>query len=383
MSRLATAASVLLASAGATVAAATLSTAAGTEEPRAAPAAQAARAAYAERVRADDIPGLSAAVAVRGRLAWSEAFGMADREAGVPATTATRFGIGSITKSLTMALALRLADRGRLDLDAPVERYLPGFPYAGRGITVRLVGGHLAGLGDAFANAERLSDRHYDTQQALAAILEEPPRGPAGAEHFYATGSYTVIAAVVEAVTREPFADAMRRLVLEPLKMTATVPNDPRHAHPGRAAFYEADDANRPLPAPRYDPSHKLAGAGYLSTAEDLVRFGSALVEPGFLSAAALEQLFTPLRTRDGTDTGVGLGFRIGPVAWPGMGWRIGPDDAPRRIVHQPGGGPGISSWLVIDRDAFVVMAVLCNKTSANVGGRAFDTAFEAFLPAR
>jgi CubicO group peptidase (beta-lactamase class C family) len=114
-----------------------------------------------------------------------------------------------------------------------------------------------------------------------------------------------------------------------------------------------------------------------------LARFGSALVEPGFLSAAALERLFTPLRTRDGADTGVGLGFRIGPEAWPGMGWRIGRDDAPRRIVHQPGGEPGISSWLVIDRDAFVVMAVLSNKTSANVGGRAFDTAFEAILPAR
>jgi len=63
------------------------------------------------------------------------------------------------------------------------------------------------------------------------------------------------------------------------------------------------------------------------------------------------------------------------------MGWTIGPDDERRRIVHQPGGGPGISAWLVIDREAKLVAAVLSNKTSANVGGKVFDAVLEAFLP--
>jgi CubicO group peptidase (beta-lactamase class C family) len=349
-------------------------------EPASAPA-QAAHAAFADRLRTDDIPGLAAAVAVRGRVVWSEAFGQADRAAGREATSATLFGIGSITKSLTMALASRLVDQGRLDLDAPVERYLPGFPHAGRGITTRLVAAHLSGLGDAFASANRLTTRRYDTKQALAEILKAPLRGPPGEEHFYATGSYTVIAAVVEAVSGQPFAVSMRRHVLEPLRLESTMPNDPRHPPPARTTFYEADADGRPVPAPLYDPSHKLAGAGYLSTAEDLVRFGSALLEPGFLSSRSLAELFTPLRTRAGEDTGVGLGFRIGAGAWPGSSWRIGPDDEPRRIVHQPGGGPGISAWLVIDRDAGVVMAVLSNKTGANVEGKAFDAALAAFLP--
>jgi CubicO group peptidase (beta-lactamase class C family) len=368
-----TAAVILLLAAGATAAPAS--------PPPRARAAAVARDALRDRQRRDGIPALSAAVAARGRILWSEAFGLADREAGVRATTDTRFGIGSITKSLTMALAGRLADQGRLDLDAPVERYLPGFPHAGRGITTRLIGGHLSGLGDAFANANRLTTRHYDTVSALAAILEEAPRGPAGAEHFYGTGTYTVIAAVIEEASGEPFAAAMRRHVLEPLGMSATRPNDPRHPTARQAAFYERDAAGRSRRVPAYDPSHKLAGAGYLSTAEDLVRFGSALLDAGFLQAATLEQLFTPLRTTAGTDTGVGLAFRIGQEGWPGMGWTIGPDDRPRRIVHQPGGGPGISAWLVIDRDAKLVVAVLANETSANVGGKAFDAVFEAFLP--
>jgi CubicO group peptidase (beta-lactamase class C family) len=336
--------------------------------------------ALRDRLRRDDIPALAAAVAVRGRIIWSEAFGDADREARRPATTRTQFGIGSVSKALTMALAGRLVDEGRLDLDAPVERYLPRFRHAGRGITVRLIAAHLSGLGDDFANASRLTTAHHTTAEALAAILEEPLRSAPGTEHFYATGSYTVIAAVVEAITGESFADAMRSRVLEPLGMQATVPNDPRVPATDRAAFYEADANDRPVRAPAYDPSHKLAGAGYLSTAEDLVRFGSALAQPGFLSAATLDQIFTAQKTRSGEDTGVGLGFRIGQDAWPGMGWRIGPDAESRRIVHQPGGGPGISAWLVIDRDAQVVVAVVANKTSANVGGKAFDAVFEGFL---
>jgi CubicO group peptidase (beta-lactamase class C family) len=349
-----------------------------TATPASRSAAETARAALGERLRRDEIPALGAAVASRGRIVWSEAFGQADREAGRAATTATQFGIGSITKSLTMALAGRLVDEGRLDLDAPVERYLPDFPHRGRGITVRLIAGHLSGLGDTFANANRLTTRRYDTREALAEVVKERPRGPAGVEHHYATGTYTIIAAVIEAVAGEPFPAALERHVLRPLEMTATVPNDPRVPAPRRATFYEDVDG-KPTRAPAYDPSHKLAGAGYLSTADDLVRFGSALIDPGFLTARTLEQLFTPLETRAGEDTGVGLGFRIGQNAWPGMGWTIGPDDETRRIVHQPGGGPGISAWLVIDRDARLVVAVLSNKTSANVGGKAFDAVLEAF----
>ena len=76
-------------------------------------------------------PGAAAAVAVGGRVVWSEGFGVSDIEAGTPATPGTRFGVGSISKALTFAAALTLADEGTLDLDAPVERYLPDFPHRG------------------------------------------------------------------------------------------------------------------------------------------------------------------------------------------------------------------------------------------------------------
>ena len=73
-------------------------------------------------------PGVGVAVAVNGSVVWSEGFGLANLEHGVPVSPDTRFGLGSISKTLTMAAAMRLVDKGKLDLDAPVEQYLPDFP---------------------------------------------------------------------------------------------------------------------------------------------------------------------------------------------------------------------------------------------------------------
>jgi len=89
-------------------------------------------------------PGIQVALMIGGEIVWSEGFGWGDVENEIPVTPATRFGIGSISKTLTMITCARLVDEGSLDWDAPVESYLPEFPYAGRGITIRSIGAHLS-----------------------------------------------------------------------------------------------------------------------------------------------------------------------------------------------------------------------------------------------
>ena len=95
---------------------------------------------------APNIPGFAMAVAVDGRIVWSEAFEYADVEARRQATPATQFRIGSVSKPLTADAVAQLSETGRLDLDASVQRYVPSFPDKGTVITTRMVGGHLAGL---------------------------------------------------------------------------------------------------------------------------------------------------------------------------------------------------------------------------------------------
>jgi CubicO group peptidase (beta-lactamase class C family) len=336
-------------------------------------AIEAGRAAMRARMAGTTAPAMAVGVAVDGAVVWSEAFGMADAGSRRPATAATLFGLGSISKSFTMALAGRLVEQGSLDLDAPVERYLPAFPHRGRGITTRLIAGHLSGLDDAFSTANWLGTRHFPgTGEALVEIYRERLRSEPGSEFFYATGTYTLIAGVIETAAGTAFPDALRRHVLEPLRLDSIVLNDPRNLPPGLATFYLSGEGGRPDPAPPFDPSHKWAGAGLLGTAADVARFGAALSRPGYLKEETLRQIFTPLKTRDGSGTGTGLGWRVDA-----RGGKEGSG-----IVYQPGGGPGISSWLAVDRERGVAVAILSNMTGAPVGGAHLDTILEEFARA-
>lgn len=93
------------------------------------------------------IPGLSLTVAVDGKIVYSEGFGYADLEERVPAWTTTKFRIGSISKPLTAVGLMELVEAGKVDLDAPVQKYVPSFPDKGSPITVRMVASHLRASG--------------------------------------------------------------------------------------------------------------------------------------------------------------------------------------------------------------------------------------------
>src|SRR5208282_3427192 len=107
------------------------------------------------------IPGLALAVAVGGKIVYSEGFGYADLEERVPVWPTTKFRIGSISKPLTATALMQLVEAGKLDLDAPVQKYVPTFPDKGAVITVRMVAGHLAGIRH-YQGEEMTMQRHYD-----------------------------------------------------------------------------------------------------------------------------------------------------------------------------------------------------------------------------
>jgi serine beta-lactamase-like protein LACTB len=108
--------------------------------------------------------------------------------------------------------------------------------------------------------------------------------------------------------------------------------------------------------APVVDNSYKWAGGGFLSTAEDLVRFGSAHLAPGLLRAETLELLFTPQRTANGEATTYGIG------------WSIGRDTLGHRVVSHGGGSVGGTTLLRVDRDSKLVLAVVSNLSEARLG---------------
>ncbi len=329
-----------------------------------------ARDAMRRAIREGAAPGAAVAVAVDGRIAWSEGFGLAGVARGMPVTSGTRFGLGSISKTLTLAAALALSDAGRLDLDAPVERYLPDFPHAGQGITLERIGAHQAGIEDDFANRHYYSRAYFPLDSAYRLIAAEPMSYRPGTRAEYATGLFTIIGRVLEQAGGAPYLEVIRRQVLEPAGMDATVPNDPRRPHPDRATFYVPRDGGGFEPAPPFDPSFKLPGAGFLSTAEDLARFGAALLGTGLLSERSRRRMFTPVPLADGTPTEYALGFQT-------------VEEDGRRLLLQPGGGPGIASWLAVYPDEGVVVAMLSNASGAPLGGAVRRAVAAAFLTPR
>ena len=299
------------------------------------------------------IPGLSVAVAVNGEIVWSEGFGYADLEHRVPVTPLTRFRIGSISKPVTAAAMAQLYEEGKLDLDAPVQRYVPAFPEKRWPVTTRQLGGHLAGIRH-YRDGEMLSNRRYRTvDEALEIFREDSLLHEPGTEYEYSSYGWNLLSAVVEGASGEEFLPYTYQTVFEPLEMRSIVAEHTDSIIPYRASFYERGEDGRVLNAPYVDNSYKWAGGGFVSNTEDLVRFGSAHLVGEFLKPETRALLFTSQQTAAGEATDYGIG------------WRSGTDEAGREWVGHTGGSVGGRAVLLLYPAQGVVVAALANLGSA------------------
>ncbi|MBI5771244.1 MAG: beta-lactamase family protein [Verrucomicrobia bacterium] len=317
---------------------------------------------------APKVPGLSVAVGVDGAIVWSEGFGFADLAAKRPVTRDTRFRIGSISKSIAAAGLMLLVERGQLDLDAPVQKYLPDFPVKSEGvITTRLLAGHLAGIRHYNGEAEMLLNRPFANVHAgLAIFAADPVVAPPGTKFHYSTYGWTVISAAMETAAREDFLPFMEKNVFGPLKLAHTRADRAGAPDPDRTEFYQGQPGKFTV-APPVDNSYKWAGGGFLSNTEDLVRFGTAHLQPGFLKAASLAAMFTPQKTTDGKPTTYGIG------------WVVNKDARGHRILMHTGGSIGGTSVLLLHPESKTVVAMVCNHSRSPFAKEAYEAIAEIF----
>ena len=255
-------------------------------------------------------PAVTIAVVVDGKLVYSKAFGFADIENQVRATPETLIRTGSIAKPIAATAALALVDAGKLNLDAPIQRYCPEFPQKQWTITTRELLGHLAGIRH-YKIGEMESTRHYiNMSEGFAIFANDPLLFEPGSRYSYSTYGYTVVGCVIEGAAHEKFADYIAEHVLRPAGMTHTFVDDVYTIVPHRARGYQKV-GNKVENAGLMDSSYKLPGGGYVSTAEDLVHFELALIDGKLLHHPTLMHMWTSQRTTDGKFTGYGMGFRV------------------------------------------------------------------------
>lgn len=314
------------------------------------------------------IPGLAAAAAIDGKIVWSEGFGYADLEERVPVWPTTRFRIGSISKTLTATALVQLVEQGKLDLDAPVQKYVPSFPDKGAKITPRLLAGHLAGIRH-YKGDEFFIPKHYvNVVDSLKIFQDDPLVAPPGTKFNYSSYGFNLLSAVIQSASGEDFLAYMNEHVFGPLGLLETVPDQNAQIIEQRTRFYDREK-DHPLENAVYvDNSYKWAGGGFLSSVEDLVRFGSALLHPGFLKANSLALLFTSQRTNDGKETGYGIG------------WFIAKAQSGQRIYEHAGGSVGGRSQLIIYPDSGFVVALATNLSDAPFQREDVEKIGEAFL---
>jgi CubicO group peptidase (beta-lactamase class C family) len=306
--------------------------------------------AYAEGTReALGFPGLAVAVTDREGLVASEAFGLANLDAGAPVTPRTSFELGSIGKTFTAVAVLQLHEEGRLHLHEPLTTYLPWFEVRSEHapITLHHLLTHTSGL---LVGAELSGSSRYD----VWALRETETGFAPGARWLYSNVGYRALGFLVEDLTGMPYPQAVRRRILEPLGLEETdaeVTNEGR----GRLAVGYArglDDR----PAGRDDPwqpapwLETATGDGAITaTMEDLAAFLRTLLNrgDGVLTEAAFELAAAPwIEADDGWSYGYGLEVRE----------RDG-----RREIRHGGSMPGFGATMLGDLSSGLGVAVAVN----------------------
>ena len=302
------------------------------------------------------VPGVSITVMRNGQTIWSEGLGWADVEQRVPVTALTRFRVGSVSKPLTSVAVGLLVDAHKLDLDAPVQRYVPSFPRKRWPISTRLVAGHLAGIRH-YRGDEFLMKAHFaNVMDGLKIFENDSLLFEPGTKFAYSSYGWNLVSAVVEKASGIPFLRFMQDSVFAPLGMTHTVADYVDSIVPFRARWYTGSADSGVLNAPYVDNSYKWAGGGFLSTTEDLARFGEELLEGTLLADSTRQLLWTPQLLKNGGRSEYGIG------------WFSGKDKKGRTRVSHSGGSVGGTAFLVIYPAEHVVVALLCNSDAPFVG---------------
>jgi CubicO group peptidase (beta-lactamase class C family) len=314
------------------------------------------------------LPSVAVAVARDGQIIWEEAFGWADVEKRIPATPHTMYSLASISKPITATGLMILKERGRVELDRPINDYLGEAKLAVRvgkpvDATVRRVANHTAGLPLHY-------QFFYEDEQYRAPSRDETIRRygncvTAPGERFeYSNLGYGILDHVITRVSGRSYADFMREEVFLPLGLTHTSVNIGPGLEKHQAIRYGTDGA----PIPFYDFDHPGGSAVYAS-AHDLVRFGMFHLKSHLSDQKAILKDETIDEMQKGT---VDNNYAIG--------WATSLAPGGRRRVSHSGGMGGVSTLLRLYPAEKIAIVVLCNANS-NLPGQVMEQIVAVVAP--
>jgi len=322
-------------------------------------------------VSEDQVGGIVVGVAVDGDLVWARGFGWGDREGRVPMATSALLRTGSISKSVTAVLLMRLVDRGVVGLDDPVERWLPealelAGPIPGaEPVTLRRLASHTAGL----IREPELDDAATGPilgweEKVLASIPTTSFHGPPGEGYLYSNIGFGILGLALSRAAGRPYMELVEEEIFRPLGMTGSTFVVDEELLPRLAAGYQngpGGDIDAETPAREHlGRGYKVPNGGVYSTVADLGRFAGAVSGvPGLriLSEGSRQEMLQ-IQTPESPEQGYGLGFSI----------RLDPGEG--RLVSHGGSVSGYTAHLALDPDARIAVVLLRNyaRGGTNLG---------------
>lgn len=305
-----------------------------------------------EQVSANHLPGLAVAVVQDDQVVFVKGYGEA--APGRPISRQTQFYIGSLTKSLTALAVMQLVDQGKIDLDAPVQRYLPWFTLADSQAAARITVRHLlnqtSGLGDG--SDPGVSDFTYapNTAEQVRGLADAQLKSAPGKQYQYYNGNYQILGLVIEQVGGQPYPEYLRDHVFSPLAMQHSV-TDPRQA----ANMAQGNGIAFGWPFPR-SQVFRPAGlpSGYvISTAEDLAHFMIAELNQGRYGA---QQVLGPdaLALTHAPPEGTGSTYA--------MGWMAFEDPQYGRVLYHDGALENYNTQMILLPDRNMGLVAMTNQ---------------------
>ena len=329
-----------------------------------------------EEMKVHGLPAVSIALVEGKRVVWARGFGLARPKEGVEATAETVYRVGSVSKLFTDLAVMQLVERGELDLDAPVTKYLPDFAPrgpSGAPITLRQMMAHRSGL-----VRESPVGNYFDP---TGPSLEATVRSLNGTELVYAPGTrmkysnaaIATVGRVLEKVKDEPFGAYVKRSVLVPFGMKASDFEATPEVKKGLAVAEMWTYDGRTFDAPTFPLGTAPAGNLYADVL-DLGRFLIAMLDEGkgpggpVVKPETLKAMWTPQFSDKGAPRDFGLGFGLGKL------------DGHRRVGHN-GAVYGFATELAVMPDDGIGVAVAISKDCANtVAGRIANAALRLML---
>ncbi|MER7177816.1 serine hydrolase domain-containing protein [Streptomyces mesophilus] len=270
------------------------------------------------------VPGATARVDDKYGV-WKATSGLGDLTTGAPRGGHDRYRVGSVTKTFVATVLLQLQGEDRIDLDDPVERWLPGLVrgegYDARRITVRHLLNHTSGIFDfledrRFADTyldEDFLDHRYDSftpEQLVATGVRNKARFDPGEGWDYSNTNYVLAALIIEEVTGRSYGEEIRRRIIKPLGLRATsVPGtEPTLPEPSSRAYATLGSPDGTLhDVTELNPSGSFGSGEMISDSRDLTRFYSALLRGRLLPREQLAEMMPTVPARPGADYGLGL----------------------------------------------------------------------------